>query len=100
MSNIQRATRLFLLPVFPPHGNEFVLFYLSQQGSLFYLDTKYPQPLAFSFWQCEWLCLCLHPPFSRHAVVLYPWQPMISFSPELGGRPPARRGVFAFVCDF
>lgn len=41
-----------------------------------------------------------HPPFSLHAVSLYPWQPMISFSPELGGRPQARRGVFAFVCDF
>lgn len=41
-----------------------------------------------------------HPPFSLHAVSSYPWQPMISFSLELGGRPPARRGVFAFVWDF
>lgn len=41
-----------------------------------------------------------HPSFSLHAVSLYPWQPMISFSPELGGRPRARRGVFTFVCEF
>lgn len=35
---------------------------------------------------CAWLCLCLTLPIPLHAVSLYPWQPMISFSPEQGAK--------------
>lgn len=54
------------------------------------------QPPSFLF---QAMCMALlpmpHPPFSLCMLCpLYPWQPMISFSPELGARPRARRGVW------
>lgn len=69
---------------------------LFQQGSFSFLTPNIPAS-SFLF---QAMCMALpmpHPPFSLHAVSLYPWQPMISFSPELGARPQARRGVFARV---
>lgn len=42
-----------------------------------------------------------HPPFSLHAVSLYPWQPMISFSPRAGSKASSKEGSDCMcVCDF
>lgn len=75
---------------------------LLQQGSFFFFFSSYPisPPPPFSFRR---MCMALpmpHPPFPLHAGSLYPWQPMISFSPELGARPRARRRVLVCECDF
>ena len=69
---------------------------LFQQGSFSFLIPNIPASLplfSFLFQGYVYGSAYASPSlFSLHAVSLYPWQPMISFSPELGARPQARRG--------
>lgn len=72
------------------------------KGSILSLPS-YPISPVCSSSLCPWLTLpsslasSLSP--SMHAVSLYPWQPMISLSPEQGARPHAwKGGMSVLVC--
>lgn len=95
-SNLWQAGRLSFSPC-DPAPLHFAIFPTCFNKASFLSWYPICQPPSFLF---QAMCMALpmpHPPFSLHAVSLYPWQPMISFSPELGARPQARRGVFACV---